>query len=218
MELNIFSGWIRDIFSQLPYCRCQLGACRDANRVAARTDLLFVNTPGGPRSKRVPAWQEETSKVLKQSQRAIPTCHSSHGQKLPWHPSSVSKTSVSSEEETQIHFPPSGRLCPHFCFPRFFWFSYPHMWSKNRETETEATMITTLWVGAFPCNRCLQGGLVQKGGRANWEKAICLQVRAKHQLMKEMKPRGKPWNRFLPGLSKASCWFIQMLLLENQSF
>lgn len=63
----------------------------------------------------------------------------------------VSKTSVSSKEETHTHFLPSSYPCPHFWLPRFPILIPKHVKQRQR-VETEGTTLTTLWVVAFHLN------------------------------------------------------------------
>lgn len=92
---------------------------------------------------------------------------------------------------------------------------------RGPRTETEGTARTALWVAALSLKLLLATGLEvlgRKEGRRKQEKTICLWVRAKDHRIKEAKPREKPRNVLLLGLSEASCWFIQTLPLENRSY
>lgn len=84
--------------------------------------------------------------------------------------------------------------------------------------ETEGTTTTTLgWQGSLTL-LFTTGRLVKKEGRVKRGKAVLSVGQGERPTDDGVEPREKPCNTFPLGLSKASCWFIQVLQSEDQRY
>lgn len=84
--------------------------------------------------------------------------------------------------------------------------------------ETEGTTTTTLgWQGSLTL-LFTTGRLVKKEGRVKRGKVVLSVGQGERPTDDGVEPREKPCNTFQLGLSKASCWFIQVLQSEDQRY
>lgn len=132
-----------------------------------------------------------------QSPQTEPTCES-HLPQLSWAETAlasfVSKNLSWLQGRNTRPFSAIQPPLPSFLLPRIPLILIPTHVKQGQSMETEGTTLTTSWVGAFCLNCCLQQAWrsCEERGKGKVRKAICLWLRAKDQLMREVKPREKP--------------------------